>query len=169
MRSQAIYMNGIFQVVLDDIVKVQTEYPHQVLFLQPYSSDAIAYLRDDPPTPSDPVKLYASVTDDLQHVRYTADVIAWRDKTLIPHDSDQHRNIEEIIAKYQPTEEGLYHVPEGGISRNLLYVMRMRRLAEPFSVDNLFLIDGNRPVSLNKTQPGGWMNVHPLPKNTSLI
>ena len=115
------------------------------------------------------MQLYASVTDDLQHVRYTADVIAWRDKTLISHDSELHKNIEEIIAKYQPTEEGLFNASENGISRNLLYVMRMKRLAEPFSVDNLLLIDGNRPVSLNKTQPGGWMNVHPLPKDTLLI
>ena len=169
MRDQAIYLNGVFESVLDEIVTAQDANPHQVLFLQPYSASPIVYLRDNLPTVGDPVRLYISISSDLQQVRYTANIVGWRDKSTILHDSDLRRSILQTLATHQPGEGGLYNVPEDGFSCNLIYVTRMRKLSQPFAVDNLILVSDDRPVSLNKTMPGGWMYVRPDPVGGVLI
>ena len=163
MRDRAIYLNGVFKSVLEEIVTAQDASPYQVLFLQPYSASPIIYLRDNLPTVGDPVRLYVSISSDLQQVRYTANIVGWRDKSTIPHDSDLRRSILQTLETHQPGEGGLYNVPEGGFSCNLIYVTRMCKLSQPFGVDNLILVNDNRPVSLNKAMPGGWMYVWPDP------
>ncbi len=161
MRSQAVYMNGIYEDVLRDIARVHSTRPELQLYLQPYAEAAIAYLRDNPPDKFDPVRLYTSTTNDLQHVHYTADIIRWEDKTSIPN--DRRERILKRIADYQPTEGGLYNVPEDGISRNLLCVVRMQHLEEPFGVDRLINVKDNHPLPLTRTRPGGWIYVLPEP------
>ncbi len=165
MRDQAIYLNGVFQSVLDEIVATQCQIPHWALFMQPHSASPIVYLRDNLPSPSDPVKLYASVSTDLQHVRYTANIISWRDKSKIPHGSELRKGIEKTLADYQPGEGGLYNIPEDGFSCNLLYVSHMKRLESPFRVDRLILKSDSRPLSPNRTTAGGWAYVLPEPAN----
>lgn len=156
MRSEALYINGIFREVLDDIAEVHKTRPELQLYLQPYAESPMTHLRDAPPDKSDPARLYASTTDDLQHVSYTADIIRWEDKTTIP---DRRRErILKRIADYQPTEDGLYNVPEDGISRNLLCVLRMRRLDKPFSVTKLIKTIDNEPLGVRSTA-GGWAYV----------
>ena len=60
MRGDAIFLNGVYRAVLEDILKVQEHLPDQVMFLQPYAKDAIVRLRDNPPAAEDPVELYLS-------------------------------------------------------------------------------------------------------------
>ena len=160
MRSQALYLNGIFRKVLDDIAKHHATRPELQLYLQPYSEVAIAYLRDNPPDKSDPVRLYASTSADLERVSYVADIIRWEDKTTIP----EHRRerIRKRLEDFQPNEGGLYNVPEDGISRNLLTVVRMQRLGEPFSVTKLIKTVDNQPLGVRSTA-GGWAYVFAQP------
>ena len=163
MRDQAVYLNGVFESVLEEIVEAQSQHPYQVLFMQPHSPYPIVYLRDNPPSPGDPVRLYASITSDLQHVRYTADIVSWRDKSQIPHGSDLRKSIEKTLDEYQPGEGGLYNLPEDGFSCNLLYVAHVKRLESPFRVDRLILKNESRPLSGNRTTPGHWAYVLPEP------
>ncbi len=162
MRSIALYLNGIFPEVLQDIARVQSSNPNFPLFLQPYSADPIRYLKDNPPDPHDPVTLYASTSQDLERVTYVSDIIRWEDKTTILQ--DKRDRIENILAQHQPTEHGLYNVPEDGISRNLLYVVRMRKLDNPVNVQNLIKTSDDKPRGI-RTQPGGWSAVKTLDLN----
>ena len=131
MRDQALFINGIFRVVLDDIVKVQSEDPEQILFLQPFTGTPIVMLRNNPPEIEDPVRLYASTSDDLAHVFYTAEVVLWEDKTTMSQ--TRRDEVENIIRRLQPTEGGVYNASRtpGEPSRNLLSVRRMLKLPTP--------------------------------------
>ena len=160
MRAEALYINGIFREVLDDIANVHETRPELQLYLQPYAEVPITHLRDKPPSKIAPVRLYASTTDDLGHVSFDAEIIRWEDKTTIA--PDRKARIEKRLADYQPTEEGLYNVPENGISRNLLCVLRMKRLEEPFAVSELIKTGDGEPLGERATA-GGWAYVFPRP------
>ena len=165
MRDYAIFMNGIFQKVLDDIVTAQGANPQLPLYLQPYAKSGIARLREHPPSKSDTVRLYASITTDLNRVHYACDVVGWHDKTTINPEGRQF--IERELELYQPTEEGLYGLPgddyfeERGLCTNLLIVMRMQQLAQPLPVEQLIKTSNNTPLG-HRTTPGGWSYVHPI-------
>ena len=161
-RTEALYLNGIFREVLDDIAKIHENRPNLQLYLQPYTETPITHLRDNPPEKLDPVRLYASTTDDLSHVGFIADIIRWEDKTTIA--PERRTRIEKRLADYQPTEEGLYNVPEHGISRNLICVLRMKRLDVPFAVSQLIKTDNSEPLGVRST-PGGWAYVFARPED----
>ena len=165
-RPYALFMNGIYKEVLDDIIRAQSKDPGLQLYLQPYSGSAIARLRDDPPDLSNPVQLYASITDDLPRVHYTANVIRWEDKTQIgPFRKDL---IERRLQQYQPTEEGLYNAAgEGdGTSLNLLTVVQVTKIEYPFDIRLLVKIEDGEPLSPNRNRSGGWSYVMPEPLNS---
>ena len=117
MRNEALYINGIFRQVLDDIANVHEKRPELQLYLQPHTEAPITHLRDAPPDKLNPVRLYASTTEDLSQVSFIADIIRWEDKTTIA--PERKARIEKRLTDYQPDEEGLFNVPENGISRNL--------------------------------------------------
>lgn len=70
MKQEALFINGVYAEPLREILSIQIELPEQILFLQPYSSNAISRLRDEPPTIDDPMQLFISITTDLL-VRYS--------------------------------------------------------------------------------------------------
>jgi len=164
MHPYALYMNGIYQEVLDHIILAQSKVPGLQLYLQPYSGSAIAKLRDSPPDISNPVRLYASITEDLQRVHYTGNIIRWEDKTNI---GPFRKNlIERRLAQYQPTEHGLYNAAGDGegTSINLLTVLNVAKLQHPFDVQLLIKIDDEEPLSPNRNRAGGWSYVMPEPE-----
>ena len=162
-RSYALFMNGIYKDVLEEIIRAQSKKPGLQLYLQPYAGTAIARLRDDPPDRSNPVQLYASTTDDLQRVHYTANVIRWEDKTQLG--TFRKNLIERRLQQYQPKEEGLYNAAgEGnGTSLNLLTVLQVTKIERPFDVRLLVKIEDGEPLSPNRTRSGRWSYVMPEP------
>ncbi|MXZ90109.1 MAG: hypothetical protein F4W95_00865 [Chloroflexi bacterium] len=165
MRDYALFINGIYQEVLDDIVTAQSANPRLPLYLQPYHESAIAKFREHPPSESDTVRLYASITTDLNRVHYACDVVGWRDKTAI--NAEGRSFIERELELYQPTEEGLYGLPgddhfeERGLCTNLLIVMRMQKIPQPLPVEQLIKTSDNTPLG-RRTTSGGWSYVHPV-------
>ena len=162
MQDEAIFLNGVYRTVLEDILKIQEELPEHIMFLQPYAKSPIVRLRDHRPSIDDPVQLYLSTTDDLPNVAYTAEIVGWDDKTDMS--DDKRRVISRLIFTLQPTEDGLYDASGdgSGISTNLLHVRRMVRLENGFSVVKLIKTSDQTPVSPNRSTAGGWSYVHRL-------
>ena len=162
MRNWALFMNGIFSSVLDEIVKNQSQAPDKTLYLQPYRGNAIAMLRDDPPTVEDLVKLYVSTTDSLATVSYTADIVGWEDKTKL--DPARRDEVDSIIRVFQPNENGLYDLSPtpGSQSLNLLSIKGLVKLTSPFSVANLINDRRLEPLPTNRSRSGGWYYVRTL-------
>jgi 5-methylcytosine-specific restriction enzyme A len=159
MRPEALFINGVYEDVLQEIAKVQSLLPEQILFLQPYAGGAISKLRDDTPSVEAPMWLLLSTTTDLPTVRYVAQVVGWEDKRTL---SEGKRDLlNRIIKALQPGETGLYDASkaEGGESVNLLHVRRLRKLRVPFSVEQLIKVSDGQPVSAGRTTAGGWVYV----------
>lgn len=159
MRAQALFINGIYRSVLEEILRTHSVNAGRTLYLQPFDGRPIVMLRDNPPTVDDPVRLYASTTDELSHVSYSAEIVGWEDKTKLSR--LRTREINESIKSFQPGEECLYDHAKtpGKPSLNLIHIRSLVRLPAPFSVANLIKISDGEPFSTKKTQPGGWSPV----------
>ena len=157
MRDYALFLNGIYRTVLEEILKVQSHLPEQILYLQPYKWARIVRLAEKPPTTGDPVRLFASTTDDLVTVHYTAEIVGWDHKRLLK--APKLDALNRVIGCLQPDEEGIYFEAHGTPCINLLHVRRLKRLAPPFSVAELININKDQPLSTARTTSGGWQYV----------
>ena len=122
MKSEALFINGVYEDVLEEILLIQQHLPEQIMFLQPYRPDPITHLRDIPPTVDDPVRLYLSITTDLPTVRYSAEIVGWHNKQTLSE--EEGHVINRVIWTLQPKEGGLYDASraEGRQSVNLLHI-----------------------------------------------
>ncbi len=160
MKPEALFINGVFESVLQEILRIQSVFPDQILYLQPHSSYIMNGLRDDTPTVAEPMQLYASVTTDLAQVHYQAKIVGWDDKRKIPE--AKHHILNEIITALQPDEGGLYNLSktDNGESVNLLYIRRLHRITDPFSIAQLTKTSDGKPLSTARTTAGGWSYVN---------
>jgi hypothetical protein len=155
MRQQALFINGVYKSVFEEILGTQAELPEQILFLQPHGPRPILDLRYSPPSVDDPMRLFASTTEDLGRMHYTAEIVGWDDKNVL---SPARRDvITTIVNALQPREGGLYDMAAapGGRSLNLIHVRRVQRVDAPFSVGRLLKVYGGGPLQ-DRTQAGGW-------------
>ena len=160
MKSEALFINGVFESVLQEILRIQSVLPEQILYLQPHSGHTMIKLRTDPPTVDDPMQLFMSTTKDLVNVSYRAEIVGWNDKRILPE--AERRILNELIGLLQPGEGELYNLSktEGG-SVNLLHIRRLQRIAEPFTVASLKKTGDGEPLSTARTTAGGWSYVEP--------
>ena len=151
----ALYLNGVFDSVLKEIVKVQSAVPDQPLFLQPYANDYISILAKNPPTVEDPVRLFVSTSDDLTRVRYVGEIVGWGDKQSMP--TDVKHVFEGLLGTFQPGEKNFY---DKGV--NVVMVRRVVELQSPFPVSALIVRSTMKPHGI-RTAPGGWSIVQHEP------
>lgn len=161
LKPVALFINGVFESVLEEILAVQTALPEHIMFLQPHTSRVIKALQADTPVTDAPMRLFLSTTDSLATVHYQAEIVGWRDKREL---SKAHKPvINRLIAALQPNEKELYNAAKGGSgeSVNLLYVRRLQKLSDPFSVAQLRKISDGSSLSTGRTTAGGWAYVEP--------
>ena len=157
MRQQALFINGVFASVFEEILRTQHELPDQILFLQPHGPRAIVDLRYSPPSVDDPMRLFASISEDLGRVHFTSEIVGWDDKTLLAE--ARSAAIRRILDGLQPNEHGLYDMASApGHSINLIHVRRVQPAVPPFPVGRLLKVYGGGPL-LPRTQSGGWAYV----------
>jgi 5-methylcytosine-specific restriction protein A len=159
MKSEALFINGVYQSVLEEILLVQRLLPEHIMFLQPYSSETITHLRDDRPSVDDPMRLFLSITTDLPTVHYSAEIVGWNDKRELFEEACNVFN--RLIWTLQPNEGGLYNASrvKGKPSVNLLHIRRLHEVVPPFSVTRLIKTSDNMPVSPDRSTAGGWAYV----------
>ena len=159
VREEAIFINGVYRGVIEEILLVQGQMPEHIMFLQPHSAERIVHLADRPPSVEDRVRLFLSTTEELPIVRYTAEIVGWDNKTTLPE--TKVNVVSRLLWTLQPREGGLYHVGGGekAQSTNLLHVWRMAELHTPFSVAELILTSTGAPHSPDRTTAGGWSYV----------
>lgn len=163
MKPIALFLNGVYEAVLEDILKVQRTLPEQIMFLQPYKSEAIARLRDEQASVDDPMRVLFSLTTDLKTVHYVGEIVGWDDKRTLG--GERKEAIVRVLRALQPTEGGgeLYdasRASSGDGSVNLLHVRRLRRLERPFSVTELRNAQSGESLSDARTTAGGWIYVN---------
>ena len=159
--TYALYMNGIYKDVLEEILSVQSSEPDLVCYLQPYKSSRILRLVEQPPTPGTPIVLYASITSALSEVYYRAEVIGWENKSKLR--AERLSKLNAHISKYQPKETEIYPKNQSGeLCTNLIAIRRLKRLRTPLHISHLIKLSDGVPLK-KRTRAGGWSYVKPLP------
>jgi hypothetical protein len=161
MRDYALFLNGVYGNVLEEILRIQQRMPDLTLYLQPYSGSRIVMLAEDPPSPAHPVQLFLSTTEDLPTVHYMCDIVGWEDKRkLSKFRLDQ---LNRTLSEFQPADTEIYGLDEPGQRDmvNLLHVRRMHKLNRSFSVGQLLNVKDRQPLSTNRSRAGGWAYVFP--------
>lgn len=158
----ALYLNGVYEDVLEEIRKAQAGTLGLVCYLQPYASDTIAKLAESPPTPESSITLYVSLTSSLPFVSYRAEIVGWENKFEIP--SDRLSELNAHIKQYQPNEEEIYMT--GGNEKpsiNLISVANVERLETPIPVSSFIKTSNQTPLK-PRTTSGGWSYVKTIPQ-----
>jgi putative restriction endonuclease len=78
--ATAIFLNGVFESVPEEILNAQKDNPGKVFDLQPHSESVMKHLEKVPPTLHSPVPLYISTSRQLDQVCYVTDIVGWEDK-----------------------------------------------------------------------------------------
>ena len=158
--DSALYLNGVFENVLEEILKAQHSNPDLVCYLQPHAAKRIAQIAANPPTPGTPVTLYISVSTRLSDVRYRAKIVGWENKPDIEESRIAGLNLH--ISRYQPGEDDIYMSKGDTPCTNLISVIDMECLTTPVSVSSLIKTSDMTPLK-PRTMGGGWAYVYPLP------
>ena len=154
--AAALYVNGVFEKVLVEIIAAQSRQRDLVCMLQPYSGEKIKLLAESPPSPGQPVVLYISVTTSLDQVSYRANIVGWSDKRSL--DSTERVNLNARIRQHQPSEKEVYLAVNGRECVNLLFVRELERLPSPVSVSCFTKLSDRAPLR-PRTRAGGWSYV----------
>lgn len=156
----ALYINGVYEEVLDEIMKSQEKYPGKTFYLQPYSESSIKELKQNPPSPASPLPLYISTTAQLNQICYSAEIIGWEDKSEIP--AERLRVLNEHIKLFQPKEGEIYFEVNGKKCVNLISINNLKKLSNQLSTSNLIKKSNDEPLK-PRSRAGGWSYVYALP------
>lgn len=157
----ALYLNGVYQSVLKEILTAQEEQLALICYLQPYKSHQIKYLAEANPTINNPIQLYISTSDNLEQVSYRAKIVGWQDKQMIP--DHELEKLNEHIHRFQPGEGEIYETQNGTLCKNLLAIQFLERLPCPFPISKLIKTSDIKPYK-TRSQSGGWAPVFMLPE-----
>ena len=157
IEGESVYINGVFQSVLEEIISAQESTPGCTGYLQPYSKAAIKRLKQFPPSREAPWRLYMSCTNSLAVVSYEAEIVEWHDKTQMR--AEDIERISAEIADRQPAERGL-HMSGEEPALNLLGIRNLRRLEPPVSIAGFIKTSDDLPLK-DRTRSGGWSYVLP--------
>lgn len=159
--ANALFINGIYPHVLAQIIEDQNSRGGGVSYLQPHTSGVIRPLRDGHPSLQAPMRLYASTSDNLSNVCYTADIIGWEDKR---HLSTRRRQvIKKHFRDFQSGELDLFEGNQlsGKDSVNLITIQNLTKLNSFYSTCVLRKTSDNLPLK-RRTRPGGSSEVYDL-------
>jgi 5-methylcytosine-specific restriction protein A len=159
--SSALYINGVFETVLKEIVTAQKDEPGKVCYLQPYSAGRIKFLVEAVPAPSNPIRLYISLTDSLSVVSYRALIVGWHDKRELS--ATELNRINKHIKEYQPGEKEVYFTGGGGQPCvNLISITHLEQLPDRTPVSSFVKVSDGTPLK-KRSRSGGWSPVEEQP------
>ena len=160
MRNEALFINGVYEDVLKEILQIQGVLPDHIMYLQPHSGALIRHLHDAPPSPEDAVLLFLSTTDALGEISYSAEIVGIDDKRTL---SREKRNaLNRVIWTLQPTETGLYFDDNGQGCVNLLHIRRLQAVNPHVPVTQLLKTRDETPIAGARTTAGHWSYVRPF-------
>jgi 5-methylcytosine-specific restriction protein A len=157
--TTALFINGIYDSVLSEILVAQETRCGGISFLQPHKSQVIKMLSKGFPSRETPIRLYASTTDDLSNICYTAEIIGWEDKRDLS--SRRMNEINKHLREWQQGETNLFEgVQEGATEAvNVITIQNLKKLLPLHSTSLLIKTSDNTPLK-ERTRPGGWSEVY---------
>ena len=157
--SKSLFLNGVYEATLDEIVKTQTKHPGTTCYLQPYKGDKMRLLAEEAPSPAHPIVFYASLTDSLGQVHYKGNIVGWTDKRELKNDQQKLQLLDAHISKFQPSEAKVHLTTlDGKPYVNLLAVKDVSRFETSVPVSCFIKVADGKPLK-KRTRAGGWSPV----------
>ena len=157
---EGIFINGVFDGIMEDIVDRHETLPEHILYLQPYSGRPIAELKKNPPSVELPKKIFLSTSSHLDKIIYVGQLVGWEDKQKMS--VERKIEISKVIKEFQRSEKGglynAYNIEDLGA--NVLLVRRVKKLHSPVGVENLIKVSNNEPLSSARSRSGGYSYVN---------
>ncbi|MBV5280875.1 MAG: HNH endonuclease [Paludibacter sp.] len=154
--ERIFFENGIFENVLEEILKAQKIHPGKNFYIQPYSDKLISGLKKYLPGAGYTWRLYASITRDLTNAHYTAEIIDWEYKPDI--EFERLAQLNEYIQLHQKGEECIYPIKNGKLCANLISIRNLQKLENPIPVNRFYKISNGTPLKV-RTRSGNWSYV----------
>ena len=164
--KDALFLNGVYESVLEEIMKAQDANAEIICYLQPYKAQVIKMLKERQPSEKNPLTFYISLTSSLHLVSYIATIVGWEDKRKLFEDKDRLDELNKHINRFQPGENEISAYSDAAKTKpcfNLIAVKDLKRLTNPFSVSNLIKDSDKKPYK-PRTQSGGWSEVIEVPE-----
>lgn len=157
--ENALFINGIFEGVLEEILSSQEKNRVNVSYLQPFSEKIIRGLKEMPPGEDMKWVLYASTTRDLNNIYYSAEIIGWENKQELSQ--ERIAVVDAQIREYQPGEECLYFEKKDKKCINLISITNLKKLQTPIPVNLIFKTNDGTSLK-SRSRAGGWSYIYPL-------
>ena len=157
--ASALFINGVYEEVLNEIINAQISRGGGHSFLQPYKGVVVRMLNKQAPTSETPIRLYLSTTKNLSQICYIAEIVGWEDKR---HLSELRRHeVSEFLHLYQPGEAGYFDEFKEEEQKyiNLITIRRLRLLESLHSTSLLRKVSDGLPLK-KRTRAGGWSEVY---------
>ncbi len=164
--NDALFLNGVYKSVLEEIFEAQGKDTSLVCYLQPYSTQTIKRLEKETPTPSNPLTMYISLTNSLGSISYAASIVGWEDKRDLFKNTERLERLKRHISEHQPKEVSIHQYLKKDKSKpyiNLIAIKNLTRISIGFSVKNLIKTSDDEPLKVRK-RSGGWSPVHLAPE-----
>lgn len=157
---KALFLNGVYESVLEEILNSQTKYKNDINYLQPHSTQVISLLKNEQPSIDEPIPVYISTTINLDKICYKGEIVRWEDKGTLSE--ERLKALNSHIANYQINEVEIYLVNDKREQyRNLISITRLKKLSNFYTTSILTKVNGNTPLK-PRTQAGGWAFVYAL-------
>jgi len=163
--NQALFLNGVFEEVLEEIKEAQNNNHNLICFLQPYSGKIIKLLEQNNFEANTSIPFYISTTTNLNTIIYTAKIVGWENKREIVNQKEKLALYDVQIKRTQPIQESIYFFSDREETKecvNLIFVKNLKKLDIPFSTSNLTKISDNTPL-LPRSRSGNWSYVEIIP------
>lgn len=154
----ALFVNGIYESVLKEIIGSQQVPGGGISYLQPYKGAVIKMLKNAPPSTESPVALYLSTTSQLNKICYVAEIVGWKDKREVT--DDEKAQVMDHLSQYQPGEKALFAGEDavGKKAVNLLMVRNVRQCTTLLPTSFLQKKSDGNPLK-PRSRAGGWSEV----------
>ena len=159
--NQALFLNGVFEEVLEEILEAQNNNNNLVCFLQPYSGKIIKLLEQNDFNVNPFIPFYISTTTNLNTVIYTAEIVGWENKRDIINQTKKLAKYDKQMIKTQPIQECVYFFSDAEDTKecvNLIFIKNLKKLSISFPTSNLTKISDNTPL-LPRSRSGNWSYV----------
>jgi|APLak6261659120_1056016.scaffolds.fasta_scaffold00896_2 5-methylcytosine-specific restriction enzyme A len=155
--NQALFINGVYESVLEEILKAQSKKKDLICYLQPYSSGNIKHLKENDFNKNSSITFYLSITSSLNQVCYIAEIVGWYNKKALLNDKEKLAEIQNQISIHQPIQQNVYFYSDDEKTKecvNLILVKNLKKLITPFPTGILIKESDNKPLK-PRTQAGG--------------
>lgn len=162
--SRALFLNGVYKDVLEEIIVAQGKNENLICFLQPYKNQAIKLLKENNFSEIPVIELYLSTTSNLNLISHVAEIVNWKDKRTLIDNPKKLERLNKHITEHQLGEKEIYFFADEEKTKeciNLISVKNLRKISNPFSTNNLIKVSDNTAYK-PRTQAGGWSPVYKL-------